>query len=134
MRTVRIDGLLYDGTEVSPATPEPTAAIEAVRGGTLAVTLTVWTPRGLRASLTGSTLTLRIRPTRLGTAPILAAVGTSTADEARRGVVHFALTAAQTRRLNPGRYLYGVDLTDSEGSVDFPIQAAAFLVLDTPKL
>ena len=84
------------------------------QGTSYASTIDVFDPNGLPLNLTDYSARGQIRKTY---ASANAIDFTTNINDPETGKVHISLTAAQTRVMKPGRYVYDVEIYNSGGNV-----------------
>lgn len=109
--------------------------IEIDKGADFAMELHLATPSGSAKNLTGFTVTSQLRRTVSASDSDAITFTSTIVDPPTRGVVVLSLTNAQTGAMDPGRYLYDVELSsfdsDSSSLVERVLQGQAIV---TPEI
>ena len=101
--------------------------IRLPRGETLTVELSVLTPDGGPQNLTGWATVLQVKRLAVDDPADISVAGTVPS----LGQVRFAITPANTRRLEPGRFVYDVWTTDPAGNRYQLVPVGVLLLLST---
>jgi hypothetical protein len=127
---IYLTGVYANGEDWASTVPyDPRTTLSMARGSSVTVHLRVFTPAGVPYDLNGKTVTLTVKKSSLqeSAQPGFRKTATLLAN-GRTGQCTFVVTPADTKLLDPGRFVYDVWITDGAGARDPLVNLSPFVL------